>query len=297
MVENPKNDYVLPWKESPYPIKGAGGGRLGFEEPYIVRSLVVSRERLTAAGITVAQEIAANVKDLLGLQIGNTMVDLGTGPGLIARHLVPYLGTTGRLYCLDASLGMLQHAQGVLLGTGVRLIHGDIHTVDKLIPEQVDAAILSGNIHLLTNKEMAMNAIRRTLKPGGKLAIVTHAFFYRNGVAPNLYTSIINEARELQPTLQVDGLRLPMLTEQELSDVARLAQKCHFQVKVQENVTWAPDNDTVFGTIPEKTIETRLRILRPDMTENDIYTTAQLVVGDTNVGRQAQIYILCVSHP
>src|SRR3989344_9459878 len=125
-----------PWEESPLKIKGAGAGRLEFHLPHIAEALQKARNRSIKNGeITAGEDIAKNIQDLLKLKPGQVLVDLGMGPGIIAKHISKYLGETGWLYCVDASPSMLERAKFELMGTRATLYHGDIHNVDKFIPD------------------------------------------------------------------------------------------------------------------------------------------------------------------
>src|SRR3989344_1491688 len=283
------------WFESPYAIKGAGDGRLEFDKPYMASNLAFSRNKLIKNGeTTVAGEIAVNLQDLLQLQPGQVVVDMGTGPGLIAKNLSQYLGETGWIYCLDASTSMLEYAHNVLMGRNATLIHGDIHTADKLIPEKADAAVLSGNVHLLTDRRKAFRAIWNTLKANGKLVIVTHAYFNPRRDT-NRFAATVDELSETRPDLKVGGLRLPLISQKELRDIIGVVQDAGFTVQQREAETNAPDVNDVFGQgqVPMRTIAKRLTVMMPGFTENIAQDIAQDILGDTYSGRQIQLYLLC----
>ncbi|OGG11566.1 hypothetical protein A2Z00_05015 [Candidatus Gottesmanbacteria bacterium RBG_13_45_10] len=283
-----------PWFESPFPKKGAGDGRLGFDQPYMAENLAFSRNKLIKGGeTTVGAEIAANLQDLLKLQPGQVVVDLGMGPGLVAQKLSGYLGA-GWLYCVDASTPMLKYAHRMLVGRRATLIHGDIHTVDKLIPEKADAAVLSGNVHLLTDRLVAFEAIWRILKPQGKLVIVTHAYFNPRKDT-NRFAATVDELSKTRPDLKVEGLRLPIISQKELRDIVEQLQRAGFTVKQREKETDAPDVPDVYGQgqVPARVVATRLRLMTPGIEETIAQGIAQDVIGDTYRGRQMQVYLLC----
>lgn len=285
-----------PWLESPYEIKGAGAGRLEFHMDYIADALKNARSRVIKNGETTAgEEIARNIQDLLKLRPGQVLVDLGMGPGIIAKHISKYLGETGWLYCVDASPSMLKTAQKELLGYNATLIHGDIHTVDKLVKEKADAAILSGNVHLLTNRLLAFKAIYNILKPDGKLIVVTHV--NRNAKRETTkFASEIDRLQETRPDLKVGGLRLAMLTEKELKhEVIFKLHKAGFNVQEINSETNAPDVNEVHGqgNLPVKGVGKRLKIIRPDAGEALVEDMAKDVLMSLYEGTQMQTYLLC----
>lgn len=283
------------WFESQYAIRGAGDGRLEFDKPFMAENLAFSRNKLTKNGeTTVAAEMAANLNDLLHLQPGQVIVDMGMGPGLIAKHLSKYLGESGWIYCLDASPSMLAYARKTLLGNNATLIHGDIHTVDKLIPEKADAAILSGNVHLLSNRRMAFKAILNTLKPNGKLVIITHTYFNPNKDT-NKFATTIDRLSESRPDLKPEGLRLPLISQKEFRGIIKTAENVGFTVQQREAETNAPDVGDVFGqgAVPQRTIGRRLMIMIPGVHEKMAKDIAQDVLTDTYSGTLKQMYLLC----
>ncbi len=285
----------VPWIESPLKISGAGGGRLDFfHRPMGVNDLVTIREKVVRPGLTNGEEVARSANLLLDLQPGQVLADLGCGPGLIGKYLEPLLGETGWLYCLDASPLMLDYTRKVLFGKKATLIHGDIHVVDRLIPEKIDAAILSGNVHLLANRGMAFGAIKKMLKPDGKLVVITHAFYYHGTKAEQYrFAATIDQKREVEPGHRIDGLRLPMLSEKELLGIVGILGESGFLVDAYENDSWASDMGAVFGINPLATVAGRLRVLYPEESEPWIDQTAQAILGDVHRGTQAQVYLLC----
>lgn len=283
------------WFESPYVIRGAGDGRLEFDKPFMAENLAFSRNKLIKNGLTtVGEEMAVNLNDLLHLQPGQVVVDLGMGPGLIAKNLSKYLGDSGWIYCLDASPSMLAYAHKTLLGNNATLIHGDIHTADKLIPEKADAAILSGNVHLLSNRRKAFRAIWNTLKPSGKLVIVTHTYFNPNKDT-NRFAATIDQLSESRPDLKPEGLRLPLISQKEFRGIIRTAEDIGFTIEQREAETNAPDVDDVFGqgAVPQRTIAKRLMIMMPKVQEEEARGIAQDILTDTYSGTLKQMYLVC----
>ena len=292
-----------PWIVSTLPIKGAGGGRLDFDKSYIVNALVASREhKVKSTGITVGEEIAHNVNTLLDIEAGDKIADLGCGPGLIAKYLLHEIGETGRLYCVDASEAMLTRAiksvneTKTVAAGNTTFINGDIHVVDKLIPEKLDGILLSGNVHLLTNRLMAFRAMRKLLKPDGKLVVVCHAYFHGQE-STNSFAGAVDNLRENRPDLKVDGLRLPMMSAKELHEVMRTIEQSGLNVQAHDNDTFAPDVNWVFGWPPQQTIIKRLEVLMPQATESQRTLIALGALNDVASGRPSQVYLHCSQQP
>ncbi len=279
--------------ESWMPTFGAGRGRLDFNWGFVPDALWRVRTSVNKNGIVQGAEIAENANNFLNLREGDVLADLGCGPGVIARYLAPKVGETGWVYALDASPGMLENTERSLAGIRHTTIHGDIHTVDKLIKEKVDAVVLSGNIHLLSNPEKALKAIRQILKPMGKLVIICHAYFHGGDNTSNYFSRLIDQLMETRTDLFAQGLRLPMLSPRELTRIKVTLVKCGFGIQQSESDIWSPDSDNVFGNPPQITIKKRFEALGLNLSEAEAEKRAQLVVNEVSAGRQSQIYLLC----
>ena len=218
---------------------------------------------------------------------------MGCGPGVIAKYLAPKVGETGWIYALDASPGMLENTEKSLAGIRHTTIHGDIHTVDKLIREKVDAVVLSGNIHLLSNPEKALKAIGQILKPMGRLVIICHAYFHGGENSTNYYAQLVDGLMESRPDSFAQGLRLPLLSQRELGRIRGYLTKSGFSIQQAESDTWSPDTDDVFGRPPQKTIKDRFKAMGLNLSEAEAEKRAQLVMTEVLAGRQAQIYLQC----
>ena len=276
------------------PTFGGGGGKLDFDQPYLATAMRANRSKEVRPGLTIGQEIAENVDELLHLHEGQTLLDLGCGPGLISYYLTPKLGEKGWLYCLDASHCMIDEAKSVLFGKRATLIYGDIHVVDKLVPEKVDAAFLSGNVHLLTNRGLAFKAIWDSLKPNGQLVIVCHAYSARKGNETNSFASLIDGLREKrQPGLKVDGLRLPFLSLNEILDISNVLVQSGFSISFNEKDSSSSDLYAVLGFPPTLTIEKRLEAIDPRAPKSSVHNRACSILSEISRGTSAQLYLLC----
>jgi ubiquinone/menaquinone biosynthesis C-methylase UbiE len=256
-----------------------------------------ARTSVNKDGLVQGSVIAENANNFLRLKEGDVLADLGCGPGVIAKYLAPKLGKTGWLYALDASPGMLENAEKSLTGIQHTTIHGDIQTVDKLIKEKVDAVLLSGNIHLLSNPEKALKAISRIMKPMGRLVIVCHAYFHGEDNNTNYFAQLIDSMMENRPDSFAQGLRLPLLSQRELKRIKGYLVKSGFSIQQMESDTWSPDTDDVFGRPPQKTIKDRFKAMGLNLSELDAERKAQSVMTEVLAGRQAQIYLQCTKTP
>ncbi len=92
-----------------------------------------------------------------------TVLDLGAGTGLIARHLVAQ-----RVVCLDINTWALQRAV-THVGSSVQYVSGDAEAL-PLASNSFDLVVCTDVLEHLLGVDAALNEIRRVLRPGGLLA-------------------------------------------------------------------------------------------------------------------------------
>jgi ubiquinone/menaquinone biosynthesis C-methylase UbiE len=107
----------------------------------------------------------------LAIRPGATVMDLGTGTGL----LIPYIFECQpeKVIAADLSAKMLAKVRakhGAALGDQLALLHTDIHHCG-LAGQSVDVVICNGAYPHFHNKPLALAEMNRILKPGGVLAI------------------------------------------------------------------------------------------------------------------------------
>jgi SAM-dependent methyltransferase len=119
-----------------------------------------------------------DVVELAALQPGETVLDLGSGPGrdlLAAAHAV---GPTGRSIGVDFTPEMIERAQRAADEAGLRnvsILEGDLEHLP--VPcGAVDVVISNCVINLVGDKQRALVEAFRALRPGGRLAVLDTAF-------------------------------------------------------------------------------------------------------------------------
>lgn len=110
----------------------------------------------------------------LGVFQGMSVADLGCGTGLFTVEMARRVGETGAVHAVDIQVPMLDHARRFISEAGVekpvRYHHSGIHTLP--IPDQsVDVALMVAVLGELPAKTLALDEVRRILKPGARLAI------------------------------------------------------------------------------------------------------------------------------
>ena len=107
------------------------------------------------------------------LQLGETVLDLGSGGGLDVLLSARRVGPTGTAYGLDASTDMLILARDNAAQAGVanaRFLHGHIEDI-PLPGGHVDVIISNCVINLSADKARVLAEAFRVLRPGGRLGI------------------------------------------------------------------------------------------------------------------------------
>ncbi|AIF68489.1 hypothetical protein PAP_00210 [Palaeococcus pacificus DY20341] len=116
--------------------------------------------------------------ELLGIKKGEIVLEIGFGTGHCLKKMAELVGEEGKVYGIDISSGMLEVSKKRLEKAGlldrVELYCGD---ASKLPYEdnKFDAVFMSFTLELFDTPEIpkVLNEIKRVLKPGGRLGIVS----------------------------------------------------------------------------------------------------------------------------
>jgi SAM-dependent methyltransferase len=118
-----------------------------------------------------------------GITQGQTVVDVGSGPGYASLDLVEIVGPKGRVIAVERSarfLDVLRHAAA----GNVTTIEGDI--TETPIGERIaDAAWCRWVFSWVTKPELGVANIARALKPGGVAVFHEYLHYASWGLAPH----------------------------------------------------------------------------------------------------------------
>ena len=114
--------------------------------------------------------IRADLLPLFGLLDPQwSVADLGAGTGILASTIAPFVD---RIAVVDRSPEMLAAARRRLDGTqNVSFHQGELEAL-PLPSESIDLAVLSLVLHHVAEPHVALQEVRRILRPGGRLIIV-----------------------------------------------------------------------------------------------------------------------------
>jgi SAM-dependent methyltransferase len=130
-----------------------------------------------AKGVTgpgMAEEIRI-ARLLLGLGHGDYVLDIACGPGNFSREFARAVGSEGLVAGVDASRTMLERGGEELRRSdpgNLCLIRGDA-TALPFRDATVDATCCFAALHLFGEPFAALDEMRRVLKPGGRIALMT----------------------------------------------------------------------------------------------------------------------------
>ncbi len=123
----------------------------------------------------------ARLVEMAGVRSGQRIVDLACGNGGVTRLILDRLrgARNSVVIGIDHSSEMLKQAMEELndaRNTAVQFVQSKVENLSDSVKDSVDTVIFCNAIHYVSDKQMLLTEISKTLKPGGKLAFNT-AFF------------------------------------------------------------------------------------------------------------------------
>jgi SAM-dependent methyltransferase len=109
----------------------------------------------------------------LNLRAGETVLDLGSGPGLDALLAAKHVGPTGRVIGVDMTPEMLERARATAVRAGaanVEFREGRLEAL-PVADASVDAVTSNCVINLVPDKAAVFREIARVLRPGGRVVV------------------------------------------------------------------------------------------------------------------------------
>ena len=145
--------------------------------------------------------------NMAALRPGQQVLDLAGGTGDLTRLMAPLVGSSGQVVLADINAAMLETGRRRLLDKG---ISGNVSFVlanAEQLPfpdNRFDLATMAFGLRNVTDKQRALDALFRVLKPGGRLlvlefsrpvALLKPAYdFYSFRLLPKLGQLIANDA-------------------------------------------------------------------------------------------------------
>lgn len=125
-----------------------------------------SAERYERDIVPLLMPLAADFIAYAAPRRSDIAADIGTGTGLAARLLAPYVR---RVIGLDISPGSLRAGRRVPTVSNVHLIQADLHAIP--VPARHCSLVVASFALNSTDPALCLRAIRRIIAPGGRLVI------------------------------------------------------------------------------------------------------------------------------
>jgi predicted methyltransferase len=110
----------------------------------------------------------------MGVRPGATVADIGAGDGFFTSRLARSVGGKGRVFAVDIDDAVMARLRRRLQEDGidnVTIVKGSIDD-PKLPDATLDAALIVNAYHEMEQHQLILAALRRALKPDGRLVIV-----------------------------------------------------------------------------------------------------------------------------
>lgn len=132
------------------------------------------REWLYENVIGLASSMRADTFDALGLEAGETVLDLACGPGTNFAEIREAVGPTGTVIGLDYSRGMTEQAIGLVDDRGWKNVHVvRADATDTCGPDGAfDAIVTTFALHTVPDAAAALENVRDALAPGGRFVVL-----------------------------------------------------------------------------------------------------------------------------
>lgn len=129
---------------------------------------------------------AAALWDRAGFRHGDTLLDLGCGPGFATVELAELVGAAGTVHGVDRSQRFLDHAGHLGRAKGLANVVTHRAEVDALPFEDasLDGCYARWVVCFLAAPERALAEVVRALRPGGRIAIMDYVQYEAFTLAP-----------------------------------------------------------------------------------------------------------------
>lgn len=146
--------------------------------------------------------------ELTGLRAGQTALDLASGTGDLADKFADLVGPTGHVLMTDINAAMLSVGRDRMIDRGHagNLSYAQVNAESLPFPEETfDLVTIAFGLRNVTDKQRALEAMYRVLKPGGRVLVLEFSKpqskpleklydFYSFRVLPKMGKAVANDA-------------------------------------------------------------------------------------------------------
>jgi ubiquinone/menaquinone biosynthesis C-methylase UbiE len=113
------------------------------------------------------------ILDRVGIRPGETVLEVGPGPGAFTIDAARRVGEEGTVFAVDIQPGMIARLEAKVRAAGLRNVETRVASAHELPidPVSVDRAFLVTVLPEIPDPVRALLEIRRVLRPGGRLSI------------------------------------------------------------------------------------------------------------------------------
>jgi SAM-dependent methyltransferase len=120
-----------------------------------------------------AWQMPARVIDALALRPGYVVADIGAGTGYFTVRLAKATAAPAKVYAVDIEPSMVEHVRQRAAKEGLANVVAVQAAPDRAnLPEPADVVLVVDTYHHIPNREAYFRALKQSIKPGGRLAIV-----------------------------------------------------------------------------------------------------------------------------
>ncbi len=145
--------------------------------------------------------------DAVDLRASESVLDIATGPGTVARLAAVRVGPQGRVLAIDIAQPMLDIAKAKSLLPGSAEIHYQLSPATPLPSRSAafDVVLCQQGLQFFPDRIGALREMRRVLKPGGRVGIAVWVEIERN----QLYQAYHAALRATAPAQLADLITAP----------------------------------------------------------------------------------------
>ena len=128
------------------------------------------------------------------LLLGERVLDIACGTGIVARQAAPWVGATGQVTALDMNPAMLAVARQAPLTTGAVIQWQQGNAIDLPFADGVfDVTLCQHGLQFIPDRAAALREMRRVLAPGGRALVMVLQALALHPVFEALMTSVSNQ--------------------------------------------------------------------------------------------------------